>query len=613
MRRRSTALLVALVTTSSLCALAAPAGQAAPLAAAVAPAALATPAAPPGPPPAGAAVPETVTARVDRLPATAGAGAPGSLSAAALATGVQPGTVVSAPVEAPIPFAMVGLELPAGATARVRTSGDGAAWGEWLATDQLVAGDDGPDATSVEAGRAEDVGRFTEGLWVGPASWLQVELRGADPSEVGASFIDTLGLSAGEGSTGAAGRPAAEGEVLTAASTAADAGAEVTAGQVSAAAVAMPGVVSRAGWGADESLRSGSPSSADGVRYAVIHHTAGTNSYSESEAPAVVRGIYAYHTNILGWSDIGYNVLVDRYGNIYEGRAGGMDRAVIGAHAQGFNTGSLGVSVLGEFTSSAPPQVAFDAVTDVVAWTFRLHGVSPAGSVLITSGGSNKYPAGMQVPMSTIFGHRDAGQTACPGNAYYARLPALRTAVAARIPTLPATGPSGAFSDIGGSVHAAGIAALKRAGIADGCGGGRFCPDQQVTRGQAVSLLIRAKGWALEPGQHFFDVPVGHTHAGAIAAAVAAGWIAGYADGTFRPEAPLTREQLATVLGRASGLSRRPGQFFSDVGPSSPHLQWVNALGESGVSDGCGGGRYCPAGTATRAQMASFVAAAFRL
>jgi hypothetical protein len=415
----------------------------------------------PAPPPT-ATVPPTATARIDRLPATDAAGTPGSLRAAAVAAGAEPGAVVSAPVQAPIPFAMVGLELPAGATARVRTSDDGASWGRWLATDQLAAGDDGPDAGSAEAGRAEDVGRFTEGLWVGRASWLQVELRGAVPSEVGASFIDTLGLSTGGGQPG---------EALTAASTAH--AAEVDAGRVSAAAVAMPGVVSRAGWGADESLRSGSPSYADGVRYAVIHHTAGTNTYSRAEAPAVVRGIHAYHTTILGWSDIGYNVLVDRYGTIYEGRAGGMERAVIGAHAQGFNTGSLGVSVLGEFTSSAPPKVAFDAVTDVVAWTFRLHGVSPGGSVLITSGGSNKYPAGMQVPMSTIFGHRDAGQTACPGSAYYARLPALRTAVAARIPSIPAPGPTGAFSDIGGSVHAGSIAALKRAGIADGCGGGR--------------------------------------------------------------------------------------------------------------------------------------------
>ena len=604
MRPRSTAVLVALVTAAHLCVIAAPAlavtadaGRSP--STATAGDVTGSPDAPEDlshPPPRSAAIPQTVTARLDRLPGTVVVDAPGSARAAAVPTGAEPGTVVSAPVEAPIPFAMVGLELPAGATARVRTSDDGASWGGWMATDRLVVGDDGPDASSIESAQAQDAGRFTQGLWVGGASWLQVELRGADPSEVGASFIDTLGLAAG-------------GDAVAAAAT------EVTAGELSSAAVAMPGVVSRAGWGADESLRSGSPSYADGVRYAVIHHTAGTNSYTEREAPAVVRGIYAYHTTILGWSDIGYNVLVDRYGNIYEGRAGGLENAVIGAHAQGFNTGSLGVSVLGEFTSSAPPQRAFDAVSDVVAWVFRRHGVSPAGSVLITSGGSTKYPAGMQVPMSTIFGHRDAGETECPGNAYYARLPALRMTVAARIPQLAPPAPSGpgAFSDIGGSVHAGSISALARAGIAAGCGGGRFCPDQHVTRGQAVSLLIRAKGWALEPGQHFSDVPTSHTHAGAIAAAVAAGWIAGYGDGTFRPEAPLSREQLATVLGRASGLRRQTGQVFVDVGPSSPHFQWVNALGGSGVSGGCGGGRYCPAGTASRAQMASLVAAAFRL
>jgi hypothetical protein len=167
------------------------------------------------------------------------------------------------------------------------------------------------------------------------------------------------------------------------------------------------------------------------------------------------------------------------------------------------------------------------------------------------------------------------------------------------------------FSDIAGSVHAPSIRRLAATGVTDGCGGGRFCPDRQVTRGQAVSMLIRAKGWALERGQHFVDVPASHTHAGAIAAAVSAGWIAGYGDGSFRPEALLTRAQLATVLGRASGLSRRGGQHFSDVGASSPHLPWVNALGHAGVSTGCGGGRYCPGGTATRGQMASLVAAAF--
>ena len=146
-----------------------------------------------------------------------------------------------------------------------------------------------------------------------------------------------------------------------------------------------------------------------------------------------------------------------------------------------------------------------------------------------------------------------------------------------------------------------------------GCGNGRYCPDAQVTRAQAVSLLVRADGLPLLGGQRFSDVPAGHTHAGAIAAAVSAGFIAGYPDGTFRPEGLLTREQLATVLGRAAGLKRTPGQFFTDVPWTSPHLAWVNAIGAAGISDGCGGGRYCPTRTATRGQMATFVAIAFRL
>ncbi len=123
-----------------------------------------------------------------------------------------------------------------------------------------------------------------------------------------------------------------------------------------------------------------------------------------------------------------------------------------------------------------------------------------------------------------------------------------------------------------------------------------------------MSLLVRARGLAPGGGQRFSDVPTSHTHAGAIAAAVDAGWISGLADGRFLPEALLTRDQLATVLGRAAGLSRKPGQFFNDVPWTSLHLAWVNAIGEARISTGCGGGRYCPYGTASRGQMATLVA-----
>jgi hypothetical protein len=524
------------------------------------------------------------------------------------------GAVLSAPLRAPLPFSMVGLELPSGAVARVRTSTDGTAWTSWAGTDRLLAGDDGPDRGTAEASAAVDPDRYTEPLWVGEASWLQVELEGAGPADVDASFIDTLGLDGA--AVAAAAVPDADGGT--------DAPGTVTGTGTTITGTPMPGAITRARWGANEAIRSGSPSYASGVRYAVVHHTAGSNSYTAAQAPAVVRGIFHYHTEILGWNDVGYNVLVDRYGNIYEGRAGGMERAVIGAHAQGFNTGSIGVSVMGEFTASAPPLVAQEAVARAIAWKFKRDGVNPAGSTLITSGGSNKYPAGRQVPMSTVFGHRDAGQTACPGNAFYARLPFLRSAVAYAMastpgPTAPPPPPpppppvSTTFSDTAGSVHAPSIAALVRAGLTGGCGNGRFCPDEQITRAQAVSLLVRATGRPSGGGQRFSDVPAGHTHAGTIAAAVDAGFISGFADGTFHPEEALTREQLATVLGRAAGLSRTPGQFFSDVPWASPHLAWVNAIGAARITTGCGGGRYCPTRTATRGQMATFVVSAFDL
>ena len=94
------------------------------------------------------------------------------------------------------------------------------------------------------------------------------------------------------------------------------------------------------------------PSYAPAIRFAVVHHTAGTNDYSPAQAAAILRGIELYHVKSNGWNDIGYNFLVDRYGTVYEGRAGGVDRNVIGAHALGFNTGSVGVAVMGTFTSA---------------------------------------------------------------------------------------------------------------------------------------------------------------------------------------------------------------------------------------------------------------------
>src|SRR5699024_9972467 len=109
-------------------------------------------------------------------------------------------------------------------------------------------------------------------------------------------------------------------------------------------------------------------SAADQLRSVVIHHTAGTNSYSSSESAQLVRGIQRYHTATLGWADIGYNVLVSKYGQVFEGRGGGLHRNIAGAHAVGFNTGSFGISVMGDHSSTAPPRAAMVALAHLVGW-----------------------------------------------------------------------------------------------------------------------------------------------------------------------------------------------------------------------------------------------------
>jgi hypothetical protein len=192
-----------------------------------------------------------------------------------------------------------------------------------------------------------------------------------------------------------------------------------------------PLVISRFDWGADESIRRAPPLYGDAIHFAVVHHTAGTNNYTRAQSAAIVRGIELYHVKGNGWNDIGYNFLVDKYGQVFEGRYGGIDKAVVGAHAQGFNTGSVGVAVLGSYGAQPITAAAEAALEPLLAWKLDLAHVDPLSTLTWKSGGNPRFAAGVPVFLRAISGHRDTGFTDCPGNALYSELPQLAKDVAA--------------------------------------------------------------------------------------------------------------------------------------------------------------------------------------
>lgn len=214
--------------------------------------------------------------------------------------------------------------------------------------------------------------------------------------------------------------------------------------------VPKPPITSRAGWGADESL-SPDPSeyNAD-VKAVFVHHTTGANDYSCADSASVVRGIYAYHTQVNGWNDVGYNFLVDKCGTVFEGRKGGVDLPVLGAHTYGWNRESTGIAVLGEYTSTSASNAALASVARVAAWKLGQYGADPAGTVQLTAGASQKnyfgtsYTAGTKYTFNRISGHRDGYNTQCPGNSLYAQLPTIRTWAAGPVQGLKVTSVGGA-------------------------------------------------------------------------------------------------------------------------------------------------------------------------
>ncbi len=281
-------------------------------------------------------------------------------------------------------FTLAGVHWRGAGTVQLRTRSTAGRWSAWRAAAPEV--EDGPDAGGAEHGPAG--WRVGNPWWVGDSNGIEVRSRGA-VTRVRAHLVWSP---------------------------------ETRIPLRAPSATVAPAVVPRATWGANERIRRGPPSYAPNVRLAIIHHTAGRNDYSRAEAAAIVRGIQLFHVQGTGWNDIGYNFLVDRFGTIYEGRFGGVDRDVVGAHALGFNTGSVGIALLGTYGSSAPSPAAQEAIARIVAWRLDVAHVDPVSFVTFLSGGSDRYRTGIPVLLGAVSGHRDTGFTECPGDLLYGKL-----------------------------------------------------------------------------------------------------------------------------------------------------------------------------------------------
>ena len=284
-------------------------------------------------------------------------------------------------------FTLAGVSWRGSGRVALRTRSTGGRWSAWRPA--APEAEDGPDAGSPEQRRAG--WRLGNPFWVGPSDRLEARVAG-NVTRVRAQLVWSP---------------------------------EVRIPLRVPSSTGTPPIMPRLSWGADESIRRGPPTYAPAVRFAIVHHTAGRNDYSRAEAAAIVKGIQLFHVQGNGWNDIGYNFLVDRFGTIYEGRFGGIDRNVVGAHALGFNTGSVGIALLGTYGDAKPSAAAQDAIARLIAWRLDLAHVDPTSFLTFISGGSERYANGIPVLLSAVSGHRDTGFTECPGNALYSRLGAI--------------------------------------------------------------------------------------------------------------------------------------------------------------------------------------------
>ena len=269
-------------------------------------------------------------------------------------------------------------------------------------------------------------------------------------------------------------------------------------------------VTTRAEWGANASYMSWDPEYAR-AGHVVVHHTAGTNSYSAGQSASIVRGIYYYHAVTLDWGDIGYNFLVDKFGTVFEGRSGSVaapaGKMSIGAHARGVNTGTMGISMMGDYSAVSPSDAQLSSVGKMAGWFLKRAGISDvtgwAGLHVWTT---ERYQAGSTISMPRILGHRDVGYTTCPGNVGYSKLDTIRAIAKAQ-----GAAPQGASSSAPSTVaqdHPGAVALRSALGV-NGWIGAATSGVQASTKGGVFQRFKHGVGyWSPATGAQFVGEPV---------------------------------------------------------------------------------------------------------
>jgi len=532
----------------------------------------------------------------------------------------------------PVEATVVGLswgENEPPAAAWVRATNNGTDWGPWV---ELEAGQDhGPDGA--EATRSVT---GTDPVYVGKAEAVQFRVEG--PTEgLEADYVETAGRNLNliqkvqhflKRLTFLRSNPAQ-------------------------AQPDQPAIVPRSEWGGDQCLNGAHPdrSYVDRIQLVFVHHTsvsAAANAYTADEVKDRIYAICAYHVNVRGWDDIGYNYVIDRFGTIYEGRGGGLD--VQGAHTKGFNSYSAGVAFLGYYQDVPPSPEAQQAFESLATWILDVNHVDPLSTTTVVSLGSPKFEEGVSVTLSAIAGHRDTGITACPGNANYALLPTYRQAVASDPdPKIyggwPTENPVTGFPDTGYDLavfpfqftepmgwtftitDADGTVLLDTNGQGsngsvtwDGTFGGVAEPIGTYT----ANLVATPQSGVLVPRPATFTFHLGtynppfsdddeSVFEPDIITIYDAGITKGCGPNRYCPSATVTRGEMALFLTRLWSLSAfapEPGTDagFTDISAKSPEMQKaINQIAELGITSGVAPYRYGPEQPVTRWQMALFL------